>query len=436
MKILLAAATALLLPAPRIGAEPAMPAVFEEFDRICVRPLWPGFEPCGVPLLVFDGQRTWLLRHPAPPAGFTPSERKDALLWAGRHPSVRANTSIELAGVPAASAIFQGKSGSPRSLAGLLVHETFHVFEGRRHPGWSANEADLFLYPVGDAENLALRRLESSSLRRGLAAGHRQGSAAWAARALALRRERFALLPASAKAYERATEMKEGLARYVERVAAEGSEPWIPQDEFPATAVRDRGYASGAAMGLLLDRINPGWKDRLEEKEDITLEELLERAVAGEKPEDLPAREIARERRRAANDVASWVGERAKRRRDFLESGGWRLVVEAEPPLQAERFDPLNVELLTPGEILHTRFVRLASSAGSLEVLGHRCLTVSAGKHPLFEGVRRATIELGEEPRLEETGQAVRISAEGLNLEFRGARVSRDGQTVRLEIPR
>jgi len=340
-------------------------------------------------------------------------------LFEGRHQSVRANTSVDLNGTSSASAILEGKTGSPSAQAALLIHEAFHVFQGKRHPGWGGNEADLFVYPVEDARALALRRLESIALRRALAAGNRPGRAAWAATALQIRRERFGRLPASACAYERGTEMKEGLARYVQRLAGD-SEPFFPEAEFPGAAVRDRAYASGAAMAQLLDGLRAGWKAELEEDDSRRLEDLLASATGGAKAEQFSAGERDRENRRADAEVATADAERGRRRREFLEGPGWKLVIEPEETLQAQGFDPLNVERLTRTEVLHTRFVRLANSAGSIEILGRRCLTESAGKHPLFEGVRRATIELPGPPRVEENAGTVRISGDGLTVDYRG----------------
>src|ERR1700682_2010132 len=87
-------------PARAAQPEPRVLAVLAELDRMAARPLWPGFEPREVPLEIFDRARTWLLRHPRPPAEFAPvSGRAGALVFEGRHESLRANTSIELAGV-------------------------------------------------------------------------------------------------------------------------------------------------------------------------------------------------------------------------------------------------------------------------------------------------------------------------------------------------
>jgi hypothetical protein len=62
--------------------------------------------------------------------------------------------------------------------------------------------------------------------------------------------------------------------------------------------------------------------------------------------------------------------------------------------------------------------------------LDRRCLTESAGAHPLFAGVRRATISgMPDEPLLEESEGVVKLSAPGLTVSFRHARVVRGGKT-------
>jgi hypothetical protein len=157
----------------------------------------------------------------------------------------------------------------------------FHVFQARRHPKWGGNEVEQLIYPSEDAEVLAERRLESTALRRALAAGKPGEAGAWAARALAARQERFTHLSDGAAAYERGTEVKEGLARYVEALAAGDEGSLLPEAEFPPESVRLRSYDSGAAIALLLDRLDPAWKRRLEEKDETPLDELLRRAVAG-----------------------------------------------------------------------------------------------------------------------------------------------------------
>jgi hypothetical protein len=57
------------------------------------------------------------------------------------------------------------------------------------------------------------------------------------------------------------------------------------------------------------------------------------------------------------------------------------------------------------------------------------------GAHPLFEGVRRATLSgFSDEPRVEESEGSVQLAARGLTLSFRSARVSRSGSTVTVSV--
>ena len=425
------------LPAAAPGPPPRILTVLHELDRIAARPLWPGFEARKVPIEIFDGEHTWLVRHPSPPEEFRPCfGEKDIRVFEGRHASLRANTSAILAGIGTATASLEGRSEGPRRQAGLLVHEVFHVFQARRHPNWGGNEVEQLVYPAEDTEVLAQRRLESMALRRALAANRREAGA-WAARALAARQERFARLTDRSAAYERGTEMKEGLARYVETKGAGDGHSLLPESEFPPDAVRLRAYDSGAAIGLLLDRLAPAWKRRLEEKDDTPLDELLREAVAGREAIPFPAPEKEAARRRAAEDVRAMEARRAALLHDFLADRGWTVIVEAGDPIFPQAFDPWNLERLSASEVLHTRWIKLGNSSGSLELLDRPCLTEGAGKHPLFEGVRRATITgLPSEPRIEDTHGAVRVSAEGMTLEFHGASLARDGQTVTITLPR
>ncbi len=435
--VLLAELLRLILSMTGAPVPPRILAVLGELDRIEARPLWPGFEPRKIPVEVFDGARTWLVRHPNPPEEFRASAGgKGVRVFDGRHASLRANTSITLAGVGTATASLEGHAEEPRRQAALLVHEIFHVFQARRHPKWGGNEVEHLIYPSEDAEVLAQRRMESTALRRALSAENRRTAGGWAARALVARRQRFDRLTDAAVAYERGTELKEGLARYVEAKAAGDGASLLPEAEFPPDGVRLRAYDSGAAIGLLLDRLDPSWKSRLERKDDTPPDELLRRAVAGIESMTFSDSEEEEARRRAAEDVKAMEARRAALRRDFLEAPGWTVVVEAENAVFPQGFDPWNVDRLTASEVLHTRWIKLGNDSGSLEVLGRRCLTESAGKHPLFEGVRRATVTgLPSEPQVEETAGAVKVTAKGLTLEFRGARVERSARTLRVVIP-
>jgi len=328
-----------------------------------------------------------------------------------------------------------------REAAAVAVHEAFHVFQAERHPKWGGNEVDLFTYPVDDPVLLQLSRLETEALRRSLAAAGEKNAVCRAAAALDLRRTRFATLGESGALYERGTELKEGLARLVESRARGDSskEPVFPGNEFAAGDVRSRSYAVGHAFGLLLDRFAPGWESKLENGTDKALDVLLAEALAS-RPAARPCAFTAQETGRALDAAKRSVElerlTRAAVREDFFGRAGWKLVVVSESePLSPQAFDPLNVERLAPGEVLHTRWVKLGNRTGSLEVLNARAVTEAAGKHPLFEGVRRVTVTgLPKEPDVRESGAELTVEAAGVNARFSGARWERKDRTTTVHV--
>jgi hypothetical protein len=429
------------LPAP--AAQPGagdLFAVMDEVDRVASAEMWPGFDPRRVPAAVYDGRHTLLFRHPNPPAGFVSlSSRQGVWLFAGRHQSVTANAPVKLNNLWTATAMLTPDNKSRlRDRAALVVHEMFHTFQRERHPDWQADELELFVYPSDDAKVLLLRRLESDALRRAAGGNTQRRAACWAAKAIELRRARFARMTKGAAAYERATELNEGLAEYVEARAAGRRGSGLPVAEFGAEEIRRRAYLSGRALAVLLDRFSPQWKRRLEAGEKRPLDELLGAALPREARCEIPAPMREAARLRAQGDVAKLNAGREATRRDYLAQGGWRIVLASADgaPLWPQGFDPLNVRRVGGAEILHTRYLKLGNDAGAIELLGRASLSEGAGAHPLFNGVRRLTVAgLPSEPAVEESAEGVKITAGDLKAEFRGARVSREGRNLAVQLP-
>jgi hypothetical protein len=413
-------------------------AIAAEVERLATgRVLWPGFDPLTVPLAIFDGNRTYLFRHPKPPQGFSPlaNARPAAFVLQGRDSAVTSNSSAEIGGVMTATLLADGarEDLSSTQLAATAIHESFHVYQRQRHPGWSANEGGLFLYPVDNGELLALRRLESAALRRALGATDSAQTACWVRSALGFRDQRFAGTDSAFSTYERLTELNEGLATYVELVAAGQTTVEIPPDEFPATRVRDRSYAIGPALAFLLDRVRPDWKAQLEGDDKQVLDLMLRSAVgeadnARDTACSLTSAEVASLEATALDDAEKVMAARTERRREFDDKTGWRVVVRAAPghPLWPQGFDPLNVERVEGG-VLHSRFLKLGNDVGSLQVIDEagvdlEALTVGAGAHPLFNGVETVTVAgLAKLPEILTEGQSLRINAPGLAVDLKKA---------------
>lgn len=418
-------------------------AVVAEADRLATQELWPGFQPQTIPVAIYDGARTLLFRHPAPPEEFLPLAGSESTRFlVGRHPQVTANSTTELGGVLTATVMPSAPGTSLRSRAALVLHEAFHVFQRGRHPRWVANEVELFTYPVSDPELLALRRLETEALRRALAARGELETRCWVRTATTIRQRRFAAMPAGSVAYERLNELNEGLATYIERRAAgapdTGTLPAVP---YAPEAVRQRTYRSGAALGVLLDRVAGDWQETLERNDSIPLDILLADAVAIERADEpaceVPDPERQRIQATAAADAHGLRTRLAVERRAFLDQPGWQVVIDARASvLFPQRFDPLNVQVVATGEVLHGRHLILGNDLGTIEVLGRPSLTVSAGAHPLFNGASRLVISgLPAAPTVQAAGDIVRITAPGVSGEWRGGIVEHVGQVVTIRLP-
>lgn len=414
------------------------------YDEMATRTGWPGFEGSTVPLVIFDGERTWLLRHPDPPPDFRRHPgRADLWVLEGRHPAATGNTTAELGGFRTAVVLVDSDRRRPAELARTLVHEAFHVHQDRSHPEWTPNEVELFTYPVQDPEALRLRRLETTALRRALRSEPPDSvrRLCWARGWHHIRSERLARLPEGSAAYERGAEVREGLARYVEATAAgERDPPALPAEGYPPEAVRSRAYEVGHALAWLLDRLDPDWKAGLEAGAAGSLDEGVSLALAGTgagKACRLTSDESRRALAVARADIRRLAERRVERRRRFEDAPGWRVEIVAPraAPLFPRAFDPQNVERLGGGTVLHGRWLRLEGEGGSVEVSGRGALTEAVGPHPLFTGVRRLLVTgLPAEPEAEEDGRALRLRAEGLAADLPGAVVVRSGRSWRVEL--
>ncbi len=434
-------ATTLAAPATADAGLKTSAAIVDGLDALQGQvDLWPGFDPWSIPVAVFDGEHTWLFRHPSPPEGFEAVPGRDGVqVLAGRPAALVANSSAEIGGVTTATlmlASMRGEKELPLARrVGTLVHETFHVFQGAHHPQWRANEASLFLYPTDDADGLAGRRLEEAALRRALGAAEPETSACWTRAALAARRERFAALDEDLVAYEHGTELNEGLASYVEhRSRGETRGERLFEEPSAAEKVRQRAYGTGTALGLLLDRFDAGWRERLEADDTQALDEMLAAAV-GEGDACKHADDEREALVEAAHrDAAAVVTTRLEAVREFKEKTGWRVVVTAPAqPLLLCGFDPLNVMNVGEGEVLHNRFLCLKNDAGELGVMGRQSFSTAAGPHPVFTGVRTLTLTGLPEPEVEDDGERVKISTAGFDADF-AATLEKEGETLELRL--
>lgn len=402
-------------------------AILEALDELSRQPLWPAFDPLTIPVVIYDGEDTWLIRHPHPGLPFGPwAESEGIWRMPGLHESVRGNTATAVEGVPTAAIMLASLAGrSPSEVAAVCVHEMFHVFQQDRYPTWAGDVGAMFLYPLSDPARLTLRRLETEAWRRAGAASDPSARHGWARTALRCRRARFAALPPACAAFERGTELSEGLAQYVEHRALGISHVKLPTDGYPPDQVRGRCYAVGALMARLLDEVAPGWPEAVDAS--AGLDGLLD-AVLDQTDTAWAFTASERERigQRAQADDSAFQHHREQLLREVPSEPGYRVVLRGHTPLRAQGFDPSNCLQLDATTVLHTRYLHVASAHLALEVLGGKALTRAAGEHPLFDGLAEVLcVGLPNLPALAPGDK---------HLTWHGERVSITGEADRLAI--
>lgn len=222
--------------------------------------LW-GRSLCGPHVLVHAPTRAALASRRDPGGSFTPV----AGVYAGRLPDgmPMASTAVTWDGERWAMVLLPLPTDR-RARYALLAHEAFH----RAQPELGLEASDPASPHLDQEEGRVWLRLELRALARALEATGDDAARA-ALDALLFRAHRHALYP-GADTLEAALELNEGLAEYTGlRYAAMmlGEDvAWtarrIRDFESTDSFVRSFAYATGPALGLLLDRLHPDWRPR------------------------------------------------------------------------------------------------------------------------------------------------------------------------------
>ena len=259
-----AIAIALHVAAPAAAQQPdtaAMTRAMALLDAACTADgdaTW-GRPLCGPLLLGNWGSRAIVASEQAADGSFTPIGR----WWHGTLPEGRfpANTAMRV-GETEWSMVVLPLPADDGIATTLLVHEQFH----RIQPALGLPPANPANDHLDAAQARWLLRLEWRALARAVAA---TGDAACghARDALAFRATRHAAFPGS-DSTEALLERHEGLAEYTGQRAAGAAlggatarlVEYLAQAEQSPSYVRSFAYATGAAYGLLLDRLDPAWR--------------------------------------------------------------------------------------------------------------------------------------------------------------------------------
>jgi hypothetical protein len=378
LAVILSAPTAAQNQAPDTTAAAAALA---EFQEACARveDPWP-IPLCGPVVLVHPATRLAVANRPDPANRF--SRRNGA--WVGAWPAGMpvANTDVEWDGERWAMVMLP-LSGDPFTRLRLLAHESFHRIQ--RELGHEP--ADPMANHLDEEEGRVWLRLELRALARSLETRGEEARAA-ALDGLLFRAVRSAHFPGGGEV-ERRLEAHEGLAEYTGvRFALDAmgrslsdAAPLVARFENRPTYVRSVGYGTGPALGLLLDRYRPGWREGLEAVPDLA----ARLAAALDAPDSAPhAPDAARDRAapygyaevraEETERAVRMAAERARYRNDLIEGP----VLLLELPERRLMFNPNTVVSLGaegnvyPGAILEGPWGRLILTSGAALVTPER----------------------------------------------------------------
>jgi hypothetical protein len=278
----------------------------------------------------------------------------------------------------------------------MVFHEAFHAFEHdptRSGARWKFENAFLlFDYAALPTRNNALFAIEGQLLDAALRARTAEEARKKARQFLAVRGLRQAELDTPLVEFEKGAESNEGMAEYAgvravvdgmaaakaKRVSAGFSftdgprylrEKYDRLKSITRIGKNDRlkFYYTGSAQGLLLDRLSPGWKEKVQEKA-AAVQDLLAGAVGG-----VPGKDEAEAalREYGYEKVLKQEEEQARRRqaegeallKSALEQKGRRYTIDVSSLGRVgdyASFDPMNVTVLSGKRRLHTRMVNVA----------------------------------------------------------------------------
>lgn len=345
--------------------------------------VWPGYDLSLQPFLVYrPGRWAVVLNPPGEIEGYGPYPASWphlgalALLHFGATPGLVGQLEFDfpvggvtMVAVPLADDLSEQGLARALSVFAFVVHEAFHQFQ--RSAFREVNEPSEEQYPILDTANSARAALEIHILEDAVRAVERRdlaGSRRMTGLFLAQRRFRWEHASPLVREFERAKELTEGTAKYVEtRLVANAAvicrtgsftDPYVCpsfgsvtvpgylQADFesrltdralsPADVPRNRIYPTGAAMGVLLDFFRIEWKHKAANLPDSsTLADLLALAspVPASRLESLRKEaeqryDLAQLQRRTRTLVDVYVREADDAIRAFEAQPGYRVEVQ------------------------------------------------------------------------------------------------------------
>lgn len=282
--------------------------------------IWPGFDTRKIPVAINnDDKQELLIGHPNPSKVYRPFEQfevngRSALIRDGvsRYGPSGGGWAVEIDGAQSAYVSTLKEGRDTEGYLSLILHECFHCFQKDYRQGAEGAHGGL---PEDDPVYSALIGLESHILKAALEEPSDEKARELAGMFIAVRHERRKDMPKNLILKEGESEYNEGTATYSQarlyQLLAENGDfkPAHPHKDpqyhgFPdaqedyqnmiSRIIPFKGhpigffhamYNIGMGQCLLLDRVNPKWKERMREK-GMTQFALLEKEFPMEENEE------------------------------------------------------------------------------------------------------------------------------------------------------
>jgi hypothetical protein len=237
------------------------------------------------------------------------------------------------------------------------------------------------------------------------------------------------MIPALFGNYERDLQLTEGLSDYIERIAR-GVDPLNASnmtDGIAPAGVRDLGYWEGRWIAMILDMLNPDWKNRLEDNDTLYLEDILESEL-----HDLPTgklaftdSEVSRIKAEAKEDFDLWQIKKAEEIESYKSLEGYKIEISSiSNPLNIRIFEPLEIEVLPEGAVFHRLIFSASNEKGSIRIFNHPCIT---GFDESYRLVELSIYGLPEPPEVNLKESTLTLKKDAISLELEYSELKQEG---------
>jgi hypothetical protein len=417
--------------------------VMREHAGIAETNLWPGFNVQKIPVAVYDSVNTWLFFADQPPEGFSQADQDTGVyVFKGQYPLVWGNSVVRFGETWTATSVLSNYSRrtneryTPKDLAGIIVHEQFHVFQRTKHPDWRQNDGILLFYPEETKEALFLRRIEKEAFKRAVLAPDKKEVTGWALTALDYRKERLDMVPEPFGNYEKDLQRTEGLSDYIERIAR-GVDPLNASNMTNGIApagVRDLGYWEGRWIAMILDRLSPDWKMYLEGNDNLFLEEILKSAMMDSpfSKQTFSESEISQLRLDSEKVFDEWQLKKAEEIESYKNLPGYNIEISSiSSPLNIRIFEPLEIEILDDRAVFHRLIFSAVNQKGTIKVLNHPCITFFDES---FRLVKICIYGLPDAPEVNQEEKKLTLKYRDISMELNYSELEAEGPALRVII--